>query len=342
MQSMDTEMKNKKTQLEDIAEALGLSKSTVSRAISGKGRVSAETRERVMRCIEEMHYTPNMIAKSLSESKTYNIGVVIPMDSSETEAPFFQTCLMGISKECAIRDYDAIIVGTDKNDLSQLKRVVGNRKADGFIIMRPVANGEMEKLLRESGLPFVTVGQSVDSSAVTVDSNHKDGCRELTSYLLMSSPADKIGLIIGSMEHTVNKSRFAGFMKAFEAVHRAPSQQMIFTGIDSDLQFSKAAAALLKNEPDCIICGDDVLCIKLLNILNEMGRRIPDDIRVASFYNSSLLDVYQPPITSLIYDSEELGSVAAAKIIEMLGSSSSNESALLSYEMLVRRSTQQV
>ncbi len=338
---MDTETRPaRKTQLEDIAEALGISKSTVSRAISGKGRISAETRERVLKCIEEMNYTPNMIAKSLSESRTYNIGVVMPIDSSESEAPFFQTCLMGISKQCAVRDYDAVIVGTDKNDMSQLKRVIGNRKADGFIIMRPVENGCMEKLLREGGMPFVAVGQSVDSTAARVDSSHREGCRELTSYLLMSNPADRIGLLIGSMEHTVNNTRFQGFMSAFDAKNVKPSPQMIYTDIDSSLQFSKAAAALLKNEPSCIICGDDIMCIKLLSELNAQGKRIPEDIRVASFYDSAFLDGYQPPITSLIFDAEKLGAAAAEKMINILNGEETELSTLLSFEMLVRKSTQ--
>ena len=329
---------NKKVQLEDIALALGLSKSTVSRAISGKGRISPETRERVNECIREMNYRPNMIAKSLSESRTYNIGVVIPMDSNDAEAPFFQTCLTGIARECAVRNYDAIIIGIEKDDLSQLIRVVENRKVDGVIITRPLYDSSMEKLLRENGMPFVVIGRSMLEGAITVDSNHKDGCRELTSYLLIANQPEKIGLLMGNMNHTVNKSRYEGFESAFAAVGAKPSIDMVYTGIESPLQFSKAVASLVKQEPRCIICGDDMLCMKLLAELNNLSKSIPDDIRVASFYDSVQLDNYIPSITSLIFNAGELGAVSASELIEMLGGND-GKNLMLDFQLLIRKST---
>lgn len=329
---------NKKTQLEDIAAALGLSKSTVSRAISGKGRISAETRERVFECIKELNYRPNIIAKSLSESKTYNIGVVIPMDSNDAEAPFFQTCLTGIARECALRNYDAVIIGMDKDDLSQLIRVVENRKVDGVIITRPLSDNSIEKLLRENGMPFIVVGKSMMEDALTVDSNHKDGCCELTSYLLMSNPPERVGLLMGNMNHTVNKSRYEGFEKAFAAINAKPAADMVCTGIESGLRFSKAVSSLLSRNPRCIICGDDMICMKLLAELNSLSISIPDDIRVASFYDSVHLDNYIPSITSLIFDAAELGAASASALMEMLSGSEVND-IMLDFQLLIRKST---
>ena len=329
----------KKTQLEDIAAALGLSKSTVSRAISGKGRISAETRERVFAAIKEMNYRPNMIAKSLSESKTYNIGVVLPMDSSESEAPFFQTCLMGIGKECAVRDYDAVVITTDKEDLSQLRRVVENRKVDGVIISRPLRTPKMEEFLRENEMPFVVIGQSMMSDAVTVDSNHREGCKTLTQYLLMPNTPARIGLLLGNMQHTVNQSRYAGFTDAYAALNMEPAEDMIFTGADSPLQFSKAVSALLRQEPRCILCGDDVICTQLLTELSNLGRRVPEDVWVASFYGSAYLDHYNPPITSLIFDATSLGATAASVLLDLLSGAAVPQETMLSFEMLIRKST---
>ena len=325
--------------LDDIATALGLSKSTVSRAISGKGRISPSTREKVQECIKAMNYRPNSIAKSLSESKTYNIGVVIPMDSDETEAPFFQTCLMGISRECAMRDYDAVVISTDKKDISQLDRVLLNRKVDGVIVTRPVKDSAIEKLLIEHGVPFVVVGKSGMKGAVSVDSAHMEGCRELTSYLLMSNSPEKIGLLMNNMSFTVNKSRYEGFESAFAAIGATPPENMVHLGIDGTVQFSRAVSALLKEEPECIICGDDMLCMKLLAELNSLGIRIPEDIKVASFYDSVFLDIYSPPITSLIFNAEELGAACASVLLEMLNGAEVKESSNLNFEMLIRRST---
>ncbi|MBP5604732.1 MAG: LacI family DNA-binding transcriptional regulator, partial [Ruminiclostridium sp.] len=201
----------KGVQLDDIARELGISKTTVSRAISGKGRVSEKTRVKVLTCMKDMNYSPNMIAKSFSEQKTYNIGVVIPMDNAGPDAPFFQTCLMGIAKCCALRNYDTLVISAERDDVSQIKRVLESRKTDGVIITRPLQSGNMEQLLSDMGVPYVTVGQSMGTDAVTIDSAHKEGCFELTAYLLMNNKPDKLGLIIGNLEQTVNRSRYEGF-----------------------------------------------------------------------------------------------------------------------------------
>lgn len=329
----------KAAQLDDIAKALGISKTTVSRAISGKGRVSAATRERVLDCIKEMNYSPNMIAKSFSENKTYNIGVVIPMDNIETEAPFFQTCLMSVSKCCALRGYDTVVIGTEKNDLSQLKRVLESRKADGVIITRPLQDGSMEQLLKEKKMPYVTIGQSTEPDAVTVDSSHREGCCELTAYLLMNNKPAKIGLILGDMGQTVNRSRYEGFVKAFGNNGAVIPTKNVYLGVKSEIQMRGAVEELLRCGCGCVICGDDMLCMDIVNMLASMGKSIPQDIRVASFYNSMYLDMYAPPVTALKFKASELGSATASLLLDMLDGKTPPLETVLGFEMLIRRST---
>lgn len=329
----------KTAQLNDIAKALGISKTTVSRAISGKGRVSAATRQRVLDCIKEMNYSPNMIAKSFSENKTYNIGVVIPVDNIETEAPFFQTCLMSISKCCALRGYDTVVIGAEKNDLSQLRRVLGSRKVDGVIITRPLQDGSMEELLSTKEMPYVTIGQSTDPSAVRVDSAHKEGCCELTAYLLMNNKPAKIGLILGDMGQTVNRSRYEGFVKAFENSGSPVLPANVFIGVKSEIQLRGAVDELLRKDCGCLICGDDMLCMDVVNILTSLGRAIPQDIRVASFYNSMYLDMYAPPVTALKFKASELGSSTASLLLDILDGKDAPRETVLGFEMLIRRST---
>ena len=90
---METKESGQKMTISDVAEALNISKTTVSRAISGKGRIGAETRRRVLEYIEEHNYKPSVIAKGLAQSKSYNIGWVMPSDYSVVDLPFFQKCL---------------------------------------------------------------------------------------------------------------------------------------------------------------------------------------------------------------------------------------------------------
>ena len=95
---------NRKITIDDVAKALNISKTTVSRAISGKGRVGEKTRNMVMEYIKENNYKPNPIAKGLAESRTYNIAVVWPADYDYMDLPFFQRCVVGINKITSAND----------------------------------------------------------------------------------------------------------------------------------------------------------------------------------------------------------------------------------------------
>ena len=332
----------RRVQLDDIAAALGISKTTVSRALSGKGRIGAETRERVIACAKEMNYVapaPALVTAAETNGVTHNIGVVIPMDSKGTEAPFFQTCMAGITKCCAVRGYDTLMIGAEENDISHLKRVISQRKVDGIIITRTLADGSMEKMLREAEIPFVAIGRSADESAVTVDSAHTEGCCELTSYLMMNNPPERIGLLLGKMDQTVNKSRLAGFEQAFTNAGLTPNADLTVTGLGSEILIQRAVSELLRRGCGCIICGDDVLCMQLVTVLSSMGTAIPRDVKVASFYGNDYLDMYSPPITSLKFGAADLGMTAADQIMNMLDRGSAGHPTILGFEMLIRKST---
>lgn len=132
----------------DVAEALGVSKTTVSRAISGKGRIGRETRERVLAYIEEHDYKPNVIAKGLAQSKTYNICVVMPGEYDVVDLTFFQECLFGIQEIAGSMEYDILLSICRKNDISSLERIIANHKVDGVILMRTFVEDEQIDFLQ--------------------------------------------------------------------------------------------------------------------------------------------------------------------------------------------------
>ena len=120
----------------DVAQALGVSKTTVSRAISGKGRIGKETKERVLAYIEEHDYKPNVIAKGLAQSKTYNLCAVMPGDDDVVDLTFVQECLFGIREIAGIMGYDILLSICKNDDISSLERIIANHKVDGVILMR--------------------------------------------------------------------------------------------------------------------------------------------------------------------------------------------------------------
>ena len=193
----------KKLTMDDVAKELGVSKTTVSRAVSGKGRIGEQTRQRVLEYIAQHNYKPNVMAKGLANNRTYNIGMVLQADLLSSDLPFFPKALKGISEVAAKEEYDVIMTLVDTNDLSRLVRVIENHKVDGLILMRTLQDDKPAEMLKKSDIPFVTMGLSDDLGIYQVDNDHVDACRELTSILLLKG-LKKIAVVSGDMNHVIN------------------------------------------------------------------------------------------------------------------------------------------
>ena len=151
---MMTEEEKRIYTIDDIARELGVSKTTVSRAISGKGRIGQATRERVLAFIKEHDYRPNVVARGLAQRKTYNIALLMPKDYVATEFLFFKDCMNGICEVASEYNYDIIISMIDGEDISQIQRLEANRKVDGIIVSRAVVSSKVQKYLKECREPF--------------------------------------------------------------------------------------------------------------------------------------------------------------------------------------------
>lgn len=324
--------------ISDVAEALGVSKTTVSRAISGKGRIGAETKERVLAYIEEHNYTPNVIAKSLAQSKTYNIGVMMPAEYNIIDLPFFQSCLFGIQDIAASMDYDILLTISRPDDTSQLERIVTNRKVDGIILMRTFVNDKQAKILSRRGMPFVTIGSTNVERAIQVDQDHRSACKELTSILIMKK-LKRIALIGGDEEHVVTQSRLNGYLDAFAETDTPVPEDLIYLGMNNQVLLEQKVEEILSREADCIISMDDALCGNVLKKLRAEHVRVPQDIKVASFYNSSVLENNLPSITSLSFDEKELGMVACRNLMDRIEGRELHKTTTLGYQVILREST---
>lgn len=327
-----------KITIADVAESLGISKTTVSRAISGKGRIGEATRKRVLEYIEKSGYRPSVAAKGLAQSKTYNIGWVMPGDSTVTDLPFFQRCMMGIIEVAAAADYDVLITLTFDNDVSQLKRVIWNKKVDGIILGRTLIHDACVDMLKESDIPFVVIGSSLNENVIQIDNDHIGACTELTSILLMKG-ISKIALIGGDSNHVVNQTRLMGFKAGLKKQNMSPREEWIYMDSDSDLVIERVVDDILRRKLECIVCMDDRICVAVLNKLQRDGIQVPEDVKVASFYNSELLTHRYLPVTALQYDPKELGAVACRTLFDYIEGKEVQKKVLLSYEVLLKNST---
>lgn len=322
----------------DIAEKLGVSKTTVSRAISGKGRIGAETREKVIRYIEEHDYRPNVIARGLAQSRTYNIGLVIPGNYNLVELPFFQNCMLGISKTASMLDYDVLISVVMPDDISRLRRVVINHKVDGVILTRTLIEDASVAYLKETGIPFVTIGSTKDNAVVQIDNDHRSACRELTKKLLAQG-TEKIALIGGSQGYIVNDNRLGGFLEAYKAYGKEPDKELIFLDVEDEKEVGCIVEKLLDEKAECIIAMDDYLCSCVLNTLRQNKIEVPGQMKVVSFYDSSLLANHMPSITSIQFNVEELGEMTCRTLLKMIEGERVQTRTLFGYQISMREST---
>lgn len=324
--------------IEDIARELGVSKTTVSRAISGKGRISSATRERVMMFIEAHDYHPNVLAKALAQRKTYNIGLILPAEYAVTEFRFFRDCMNGICEMASSCNYDVIISMTDGQDLSQIQRIAANRKVDGMIISRSTKDSTIRSFLKEKQIPFVVIGPALDVDVQYVDNQNMEAGRELVEIMLMKGMR-RLALIGGQPNHMVTESRRQGFMKAHEDQGIVPEEGLILLGVDNHVKAMKAVKRSLELGADGIVCMDDFITGLVLGCLREKGIRIPEEIKVASLYDSTQLEYNIPPVTSLWFDTKELGRSACRLLLTQLGETVEEEAHGPNYQVILREST---
>ena len=335
---MDEITQNGKITIADVAQALGVSKTTVSRAISGKGRIGAATREAVLKYINEHNYTPSAIAKGLAQSKTFNVSWVVPGDYSIAELPFFQNCLLGISDMASALEYDIIISMVNNQDISRLKRAVANHKIDGAILSRTLKNDVAAEYLKEMNIPFVAIGLSDIDNVIQIDNDHRGGCKELISLLILKG-CKNIGLIGGNSSHMVTRNRLDGYIEGFMAAGMEINHDLIYLDVEGEARTGKAVEELVAKKADCIVCMDDSLCVYTLNKLKAWGISVPEDIRVASFYNSAMLDLTASNVTALSFDAVELGKETFKILYDLMDGKKVAPKTLLGYGIVLKEST---
>lgn len=322
----------KKLTIADVAEYLGVSKTTVSRAISGKGRVSEETRKRVQQYIDQMDYKPNVIAKGLAQSKTFNVAVVLPMDCDMQELPFFQNCMCGICDAAAKRDYDVLAVYTTGSNLGGLERIVSNHKVDGVVLSRTLVEDAAAEYLKKRNVPVVAVGSSTDMSLVQVDHDHRSACRELTQHLLMQG-IRRVGLIGGNESHVVTRNRYEGFADAFRMAGLPVDMNLVFFGAEKAEEMEDAVDRLLENKAECIVCMDDMICNHVVQKLRETDANLLNTVKVASFYGGVSGSVLASQVETVEFDAKKLGFVTCNTLLDVIDGKQIAVKQLLPYKL---------
>lgn len=331
-------MANSTMTIDDIAEALGVSKTTVSRAISGKGRISRETTEKVRQYISEHNYKPNAFASGLAQQKTFNIGVVCPMNYDLFDYPYFHMCLRGISEVTSANGYDILISMVDGGSTFNLRRVVENRKVDGMILTRTLFDDPLAEYLKTSGLPFVVIGSSPDQDLVQINNDHLRGCCEMTALLLVKG-LRKLALIGCDDRLTITDTRRRGFEKAYKDAGIPLDRTLICLDAISEERVVSIVRDVADRGVEGIVCMDEKITGYVLSACRRLNIRIPEEMKVASFYNSEFLEKTNPAVSALDIDDRQLGSVAAKTLLAMIAGEKPGNQWVKNYQIILREST---
>ena len=223
------------------------------------------------------------------------------------------------------------------DDMSQLQRVVENHKIDGLILGRTLIRDDRIKYLKQTDLPFVAIGSTEEPNVAQID--HIAACRELTSILIMKG-IKKFALIGGNSNHVVNRTRREGFEQGIIGAGLMIEDMKVYMDCVDRSNVEMAVEDSMRHMVDCIVCMDDGICNWVLDKLRKEGISVPEQIKVASFYNSALLENNRPALTSLQYDPKELGKTAGETLFRMIEGEEIADRILLGYEVTLKGSTQ--
>lgn len=323
--------------IEGMAKELGLSKSTVSRALSGKGRISEATREKVCTYAKEHNFEP-LNSLRQSKAKTRNIGVVIPSDAYLVSIPFFQECLLGICEAATHYDFNILVTTGTENDISSIQGLLEKKVIDGIVLTRSLEDDKAVKYLTDIDFPLGMTGTCDNIKVIQVDGDNKGSAEELIS-MLIGKGYRRFALVIGNISYKVNKERYKGFCQGLSKHGIPEEEQLLYTDFRNLDIVDNLISGIMSKKAECIICGDDVICTIVMAKLQAEGYKIPDDISVASLYNSLNLNCFLPAITTVSISAKEIGNVIGTQLINYLVGNEYRQKITVDYEILFRKST---
>ncbi|MBR2402284.1 MAG: LacI family DNA-binding transcriptional regulator [Lachnospiraceae bacterium] len=330
-------MKNK-VNISRIAKDMGMSVSTVSRALSGNGRVSEETRQEVLDYLVNKQLVPNTREKHYTDTTTNIIAVTVPEEGNFVFMPYFQHVFFSIYDFFSIRGIQVIPIKISAKNISYLKKAVEDHVMDGVILSRRVENMEEINYLKEQGVPFVLIGEIDDSEIVQVGSENDQATYDLINALIHKG-CYKMAVMCAEEKQPINQKRFKGLMNAHADNYMVLNQDFVFYDTDSEDIAELAIEKILAANLDAIICMDDNICLTVLRILQKRRISIPQEIKVASLHNSPILEAWNPPITCVNYDVDELGKEAARMLHTLLLEKKKLPKTIMGYEVQMKEST---
>ncbi len=306
--------------IKDIAEAAGVSHSTVSRALSDSPLVKPETKARIRRLAQEMGYTPDAIARSLVTQRTQTIGVVVTTITD----PFVAEVVQGIEDTAQQHGYSVILASSAAQPERELAAVdmLRGKRVDGIIVTSSRVGALYLEHLERVGVPVVLINNhNVQSGrytfSVSVDNRH--GGHLATMHLIQSGHR-RIAYVSGPANHSNDAERLSGYRQALEEAGIPFDPALVVPG-NGRLDGGERALHRLNEldvPPTAVFCYNDVTAIGLLSTARSLGIRVPQDLAVVGFDNIPMAAHSCPPLTTIAQPQREMGQMATTMALELM------------------------
>jgi DNA-binding LacI/PurR family transcriptional regulator len=313
-------MKGHQVTIIDIAKALNISKSTVSRALTGHTNVNTETRKKILEFALSTDYQRNIIATNLTKGRSKTIGIIVPDFSSS----FFPSIITEVQQMAKQKDYLLLIMQSNESyetEVANAKLLLGHQ-VDGLLvsITQETLNFDHFKIFDRKNIPIVFFNRVCDEMMVPkVIVDDYDAAFKATEHLIQIGKK-RIAHLAGPKSLNISRKRLNGYLDALKHYKQEIDEELI---IASDLTPDKVRIYInhllkITKPPDAIFCINDPSAIQAIQIIRSMGLRIPQDIAVVGFSNDYASELIG--LTTVAQPVKEIGSTAAQLLFDSIES----------------------
>jgi LacI family transcriptional regulator len=310
---------NGRATIRDIAQQAGVSIATVSRVLNDRPDVAPETREAVLKVIRDLNFAPSRTLRAVPAGRTGLVGVTIPMFHGD----YFSAIITGITDALDEQDLQAVLCPTfhlQRHEAGLMDRLV-RAKTDGAILVLPSESSDELQRLKQSGFRFVVADDAYRLSGdfPIVTSANMAGAIEATEHLLGLGHR-RIGLIKGIPNFVATEERASGYRAALTEARIPLDPRLEVSGEFDTIQGRVAAATLLDlpDPPTAIFACNDDMAVAVLQDARARGLRVPEDLSVVGFDDSTIARIAVPAITTVRQPLEEIGRMAATLLTRMI------------------------
>lgn len=300
-----------------VAKLAGVSLASASRALNG-GVASPDVQRRVLAAAEQLGYVPDAAARSLRERRTRQLTFAV----ADIGNPFYVTMMRGIESLTRAEGYRLLVhsTGGDPADEVSLIESMSRRYVDGLIISPLRVTDELLRVLARSAAPIVVATHLPEGSLVdSVRTDNASGV-ELAVKHLLASGRRRLAMVNGPLETMPGAVRGRAFQEALAAAGLAVDPASIECATDFTHAAGRVAAQRLlsRNQPDAVMCANDLIAVAVIRTLAERGQRVPDDVAVAGIDDTELAEFHLPSITSVSLEADALGKAAARMLLDRI------------------------